>query len=561
MAHWFDDLARSVARSSIVGAFREVAQGRGNGFVLIQPPDIVAIQHGPCGARRSGSDLTRTFATTASTADGQLLTFTTRTVRNLAQDRIDTRTLVKRGATMVFELLSEQTLGGPMFVTLHFGTVFAGLREIRGRIVEGRLEGMIDGRPWAPFALAATGLEGAAMPALPGSEEAALAEAAVRPGLLAELRDIANKGQRELPACLPYPNRLMPFAESSFPGCDDCQNGCEQIEVNCPLEAVKKAADDCPVWAIPFCVFYYGAACLQRAADCYHGCITPPGPCCPKRCQRDGIATCCAAAGLCCGGQCCPDGAYCADATHDLCCSPNSGPACGGRCCQPGFKCANLFREFCCAEDAGDYCPKVWNEEQWTDRCCPPNDVCADPAKGVCCPRGHGPVCGEACCRPGEVCRHGVCCRPHQLCGNGERAVCCFGECRNGECCALPDHYCGDVCCPGFGPCCSLHGEPVCCGSFEQCLPSGCCPNDQVCGRICCPMGQRCDDFEAEVCAACPEEQIACVGRYDKAGRPRSICCPANVDCCGDVCCQFGELCCPLGTLPAECRPSYHCVH
>jgi hypothetical protein len=303
---------------------------------------------------------------------------------------------------------------------------------------------------------------------------------------------------------------------------------------------------------------------LSRSADCQNACNAPPNACCPQRCQRNGIAECCPHSGTCCGGRCCPSGQQCADAGHDLCCPPNSGPPCGTFCCQPGSKCANLTRGFCCPQNAGQYCPKVWDEEHWTDSCCPPGEVCVDPSTGLCCPRDHGPACGERCCKAGEVCRDGQCCDPRFLCGHGERATCCIGVCRDGQCCHSPMHMCGDVCCPPFNPCCQYEGRRVCCGAYEQCTTRGCCPRERVCGRTCCPPGHVCEDPDSEACIPCPADLAPCLP-WEPEARGRGICCLPNVSCCTGRCCAPGEMCCtPYGhpaDEPPDCHPASACVY
>lgn len=555
-SHWIDDLARTLGRSTLVGGFRQLLQRGPGSFALVQSPESTTIQAGPCAMQLRGAELIDTFATQSSTDDGQLLSLSATTIRDRQTNAVRAQVAIHRGRQSVLQIETARLPDGTSSLTATFGYGFQGLREVQAQRTADRLAGMIDGRPWQPLdftARSAATLQPEDFQLVDGST---LSPVEIDSALAAELTAISYKAQRDMPGCTQFPDAFKTLSGSSFPGCDDCLNVCDKAEKKC-LAGISAAAAACgPFYGA--CLAAAGAACLSDSSDCQNACINPPGACCPRRCEQGGYAECCTPDHTCCGARCCPPGEFCADPAHDLCCAPNSGPPCRDLCCPLGYTCANEYRGFCCPVGAGEYCTQVWDEEHWNDRCCPAGEVCADASIGLCCPRGHGPICGDFCCQAGEVCRHGQCCDPRLLCGYGDEATCCHGECRDGQCCSSPAHMCGDVCCPPFNPCCQADGRPICCGAYEECLPRGCCPTERACGRTCCPPQHYCDDPATESCVACEGDLFPCL-TVDRHGR-HGLCCPPNVGCCGDRCCQPGEMCCSLGD-EIGCHPSYACVH
>jgi hypothetical protein len=567
MPEWFDNLAKTLARATVFGGFRAPTWGGGGGFALARAPGSLTLQAGPCGVRLNADELDTHFSTQISTPDRQLLNYDATTMRDRRRGTVRATVTARRGNQALFQLETTTAPRVSPTVTVLLGSGFQGIRQVGFAARDGSLEGTIDGRPIHPLPLPHDAS------VMPGSADLRFADGAppptpaIDPAMVVELRDIAYKAQRELPTCVHSLGGLAPLDATSFPGCDDCHSLCDKAEQQCVAECAVSAGSCGPFYGV--CLAACGSVCLSRKADCENQCDNPPGACCPQRCEQGGYASCCSPADkccgptccsgdrACCGSTCCPPEQHCADPQAGVCCPSGSGPACGNGCCPPGQKCGNSYWHFCCPADAGEFCLDEFNRPF----CCPSGQVCLDASTGLCCPKDAGPRCGDTCCARGEVCRDGVCCDPRLLCGDGERAVCCFGVCRDGQCCSTPSHMCGQVCCPPFNVCCDVGGKQVCCGSYEVCLHSGCCPQERVCGRQCCPPGHMCKDPLKEVCVPCPPDLVPCLLGPSGNSPAHSICCLPNVTCCAGKCCAPYEICCQPGGLPVGCYPSNACIH
>jgi hypothetical protein len=578
MAEWFDELSKTLARATVLGGASRPSGGIGTGFVLSQTQRTVSIQSGPCGARLTPDELNTQFSTQISTSDHQLLSYHAATVSQRREAHVQTTVSVRRGNEQLVQLAATSRQHSPSTLRVLLGERFQGIREVGLTIQDGRLEGSIDGRAIAPLPLSAVRGQTFSAEDVHFADGDRLADGGRRTdtevdaALLAEVRDVAYKAQRDMPYCVHSLDRLRPQADMR-PGCEECDSSCDDKKSDC----IERCFSEICSGTGPFfgaCIGVCGGVCLSNYSDCWAGCNNPPGPCCPQRCEQDGFASCCDPPpyakccgsscappdAMCCGSSYCNPGQRCADPVHGVCCPNDSGPLCGEDCCPRGQKCAqpNWGRGFCCPADAGEFCMDEFN----APFCCPSGQVCRDIDNGVCCAKDSGPLCGDRCCGPDEICRDQICCDPRLLCppGGGERAVCCFGQCHNGECCSSPSYMCGDVCCPPFNVCCPVDGAPVCCGGNEVCLKSGCCPADRACGERCCPPGYECEDPAGAVCVPCPQDTIACVSMLPGSGRRRSTCCLPSVTCCAGQCCQPGEICCQPGGRPVGCYPTDACV-
>jgi hypothetical protein len=190
--------------------------------------------------------------------------------------------------------------------------------------------------------------------------------------------------------------------------------------------------------------------------------------------------------------------------------------------------------------------------------CCLPGERCQSPSDDdpdlivcvPCPPEKSGPLCGQTCCGPSEVCGFGnECCNPGDLCG-GE--CCDAAHCLNGTTCCKNGTQCGSECCTGFG-------ETCCNGSCCQgaCVAGQCCPLDRACGPSCCASNNYCANAQTGQCVQCPSGQAPC----DHPSPGDQTCCPNGKECCGNACCDVGKQCCePPTGQPLGCYDSFACV-
>lgn len=527
-------------------------------YALIETDREVLLQSGPCQTVVRDTQRIHRYATQIARRDGGLLTLTHERSSDLDTNQMRYHLMIRGDRDLVLDARIDAGPDSPTSATIVGVGQTGRVVELTGELVDDSWRWWVDGQeaPLLGEGLPSKSGDSASQERLAGIP---LDELGLDEQLLADVRDLSYRAVRDAPTCAIAPPVMSTLSGEQFPGCIECVDRCDDHYPACTAEAAAKAAS---CWVGYFiCFAYEMSKCLGKEADCYNACHAAGGSCCPRKCERMGYAECCASGGICCGARCCDEGDICADPSHDLCCPPNSGDACGDHCCDPGFRCASPSRGFCCPRDAGEYCTQVWDEEHWTPRCCPPGQVCADSSIGLCCDEGHGSICGDRCCKRNEVCQNGQCCNPRSLCGYGERAVCCDGECRDGFCCHRPSHWCGEVCCPPFDPCCIVDGRRVCCGAYDECLPGGCCPRELVCGRTCCDRGYRCADPAAEECVPCEGDTVACLTMDYESRELFSICCLPNVDCCNGRCCEPGTMCCAPGGGEPGCYPSHHCVH
>jgi hypothetical protein len=568
MTHWFDNVARTLGRSTwFPGAPGVPSNGVAGYSVLRSSQKTRLVQQGPCAMQWVGQELIQSFSTQSSASEGQFFTYDVSSARNFKEGTSRSIATVRRDGENVVELRTEKVRGETSNLSIVFGHHLQGIRHIEVAARDRSAEATFDAGSPVSFKLpkhfVLRDLFSSANPAedaialldLPG--EAAIPRLDFDGALIEQLKDVSVRAQRDMLGCTLFPEMQVLADEITFPGCQDCEDQCDKAQQRCIAEAFAAAAACGPFYGV--CLAAAGAYCLSDDADCLKVCDNPPGACCPVRCQRQWFAECCSGGRLCCGGRCCPEGQICADPGNDLCCAPGSGPPCGDHCCAPGLKCANAARGACCPADAGDYCLDEWG----SPFCCPSGQVCVDPTSGLCCAKDHGPVCGDHCCKAGEVCRAGQCCDPRQLCGSGDSAVCCFGSCRNGQCCEWPSHMCANVCCPPFNICCQTFSltrglRSICCGSGDFCTSEGCCPQDRICGASCCPPGQSCKDPAKGVCAPCEGDLQPC--RMYIGGNFETICCPPSQTCCAGKCCPDGTTCCAPNGVPG-CYLPYACVH
>lgn len=567
MSSFFDRLAKSIAGVEIFGG---TPAGSPRALAILRSFDGVAVEAGPAGTYRSGSELTSQFSTTSTLPEAKSISFKTISRRDIETSDSQARAVVEHTDGVVATLEAFRSGGNAPRTTVRLSSERNGQTEIDFTVDDDVLRGTINGRALRPIsrrALVADASGSIDASVFRLEDESELPEVVLPVGRADELRAIGWKAQREIPKSIANRGSLsMMDAVGGFPGCSECLDSCDEKQTKCIARCFVEAAACGPFYGV--CLAGCGSSCLGDDADCTNACHASGGACCPRKCEAGNHASCCESSDDCCGPTCCPTGiccgwTCCAETEHcgnpdyegrGICCPNDGGPVCGGVCCQRGEKCADPVRGYCCAEDAGEYCL----DQRGLDRCCPPHEVCADRENGICCPRDHGPVCVNKCCRPGEVCDGWSCCDPSHLCGPAESAVCCTGVCHDGKCCEPPYHQCGDRCCSPFAPCCLTRYGLICCGDFETCTVEGCCPQDRLCGSSCCPDGQHCVDAVHEICEPCPDFQIGC---SPERGRPgTTICCPPDVNCCEDRCCEPGEVCCtPLDGRAFGCHPPRDC--
>jgi hypothetical protein len=213
--------------------------------------------------------------------------------------------------------------------------------------------------------------------------------------------------------------------------------------------------------------------------------------------------------------------------------------------------------------------------------CCPTGTCARAGNQAICCDGtdGNGTVvCGFDCCDTEDQCCDGECCPDETVClarvfGEGpfvEEEVCCpieltcrdiasgEGLCCDGECfdpeggvvpaqVLNPDFLCcpagGTVCEGGFETLCCQGDTPQCClrGGVAFCIAADACCGDADCDDLDdpagCLEGTCTEEFVCEAQTVCGVLQTCCIGGDD-------VCCPEERECCGPVCCDFGETCC-----------------
>ena len=566
MSQLFDDLSKLVSRVAVFRPGNPVPFASNARVRPVTGGKRQVVQDGPCVGATDGTSRTVDISTTMTGQTG-LLALDVASTYGPPDARSEVTLTMTDGKTRAVSMRASLE-HGVRRSSVELASGYGALRSVDINVDNGIEQVQVNGSLVSVPPLSEL-IESLSTPSVAAEflRELRLAPVEIDPDLLRSIEDIAALAERTIPGCAPSLAALDALdATAEFAGCDACNDDCDKKFRLCVTACFGEAASCYLGYAVCFAIC--GGNCLGDKADCLNRCKDPPGPCCPRGCSdpetntfsccqtsdRCCGSTCCDA-GPCCGSTCCDFGEVCASAELGVCCREGHGQVCKNNLLPPGFRCANPSIAFCCEERAGEYCPTFAEE-----RCCPPGEWCADKDTGTCCPRDQS-VCGGACCPDDMECINNVCCDRTQLCGG----QCCLGVCRGDECCSYPSHWCGDFCCPPFNECCSVDGQPVCCGAYEVCMRSGCCPVDRACGEECCPPGYRCVDPEAGICESCggtPDMRLQACKSGLEDGSVVSVCCPPNVTCCRGDCCQPGEICCdPMDGNGAHCYSSDVCIH
>jgi len=512
--HWFDRLTRGLAQGGVsrrrllIGS---MAAGWASGLGMMrpslalgqpaptqppQPPQPIPPVHPVPPIPQAGEIATCTIATEAQnqvlsvvaqrSLGTKLVAYTSQTT--IAQSGTITihQVIAYEGAT-VFELNLQRQAGGAAEVSVEYGTVVSGARQLVFSSSDGKtLNGELDGRAIVPFPIGASAgalrfLDGQPAPNVTATPAIRQAVAII----LQQAKTATANCQRTVTRVRSPENAPANTGQSDdtfdTPQCAGCLGGCAAT-------AAGIGAGCCVATLGIGCGICVGGAAIGVAA-CIATCHFTV--CCPVHC---GSQACCFAADSC------------LDPTRGVCCQAGTLPCHNRECCQASDSC--LPNGTCCPSGQAVCDNNI---------CCQPGQACS--TEGICCQQlqpGAPPIsCRGVCCAAGDVCLDGVaCCPPNQPVCNG---VCCLGgRCdANGNCCGPPSKFCGgsNICCPPFNLCC---GDECC--NFNQSCTNGTCTNTV------CPSGQVPCEFTPGMC--CP---------------PGLMCCPATNTCCDTtttICCQ-----------------------
>jgi hypothetical protein len=435
--------------------------------------------------------------------------------------------------------------------TTTYGPSVQGIRSSSISVVDGSVQGSVDGRAIVPVRL------------VPGKVRT-LAFADGQPAPRAVLNPaVVSALETLMPQVMHTLDLSVPSNGGDDPG-TSFQNGVDDPWTSDCQGCFRTCGTNVFDWFVPGAYW----ACL---AGCYAPVI---GGCGEKYCSA--FASC-DSNQTCCGDLCCGPSDVCGNDQFGACCPQAFPVGCGDEtkvlCYPAGSTCCG-FTDAC---EAGTQCQHVpGTSDSSPPRCCP-NDK----------------VCDSDCCAAGESCLRtstgaGVCCAG-QLCGG----ACCLGTCIGGQCCptslgAGASTACGPSCCPSFmrcidlaqGTCCfpSKACGTKCCGESESCAGGACCPSDLACGSVCCQPGFHCSDPQSSTCTpialTCAAGQAPCFPRgEDSLPLPGAtpICCPTGAACCSGpppTCCTGSSQEChsaikePLGCKIPVCasgNPSVFC--
>lgn len=403
----------------------------------------------PCAPRWQDSTLVRETSAQAVVGARQFTIDMRSAYDRTAGSQLDLS--VRRGAALAMDFTLRTTAKGELEVHMLLGEGFHGPKELAFASADRKtLTGTIDGRPIAPFDLAAS------PETMKLADGGPLPEGDVDEDVEQALPKLLEAVKAQCSAAAPSPEKtsaLSLVSEPAHPSHPDSSAGCilcvlaaQGVLAACLVGAVLSAAACGPFYPLCFAVLALGCAAALFATLCsgcsfFVGLCSAGGSCCPVFCGPD--------------KQCCGNGESCAG-TEWLCCSPGLR-ACGtSNCCAP--------TDGCLANGT----------------CCPiGNTIC----KGVCCPTGVTqclPSTGECCL--GSACGN-ACCNPSQTCTNSATSTCCDTE-----------HACGAVCCdksqsctdPNRGVCTSCSN---CSGPNRECCYGQCCTEPAFCS----PFTRRCE--------------------------------------------------------------------
>jgi len=495
MSHWFDDMAKGLARGGILPrrSFMQLVAMVSGSSLVAQVPFVgrAFAQAGACPFRRTGNTVVHEMTVSRSG-----LTLHRQMSYDLAQQTGTINATLTRGSTPVATINMTVTRGAAARGTITYGPDIRGARTATARTIDGKvIEGDIDGRAFTWRNGQSTFSDGLAPPKIDADQ-----------GVIAAITDVVSEAAPSIAACrstrprpggtprrrvigsmsAPGGDWYEPASENS-PDCSACQNDCGTTYANEVKNFFCFIALPCQLSA------------LAEWGGCLGLCQLPGHPCRPNPC---GTFSTCSKGDTCFSYQ-----------GGDLCCTAPAA-VCQGVCCgtditscAPNGACGCTSDETLCG---GNQC------------CDNAKETCAN---GICCPKG-------------QVNHNGKCCDPKAICGS----VCCdqlatCADAKNSLCCQFTAPVCGGKCC-----------KP---GGAEVCVNGQCCPSERSCNGVCCPAGQHCTDPYKKTCSACPANQVPCLP--DKGA---SICCPPNVACCpGGPCCKPGESCNLVGPNKYACGP------
>jgi hypothetical protein len=549
MTHWFDTFSKKAARFEGIERRSFLAFGTVLGFGAMSgraeaaaqppaarpgrtPPNIRPADEPMVVENALGSHTRRTAGALViheiSTAKAGLSLKSSLAFNRTSQNATISAT-ISRGSDLVAKLDIASTKGGAGTIYINYGHAYSDVQSVTMSTKNGKtFQGTADGRPFTIAGNQVQFLDHGAPPRL-----------ITDPGIVSAVRDLDAQSKVLLRVRAPAATApLKPSAEldrryverprRSPQDTNQCGThrpvidppGDGFYEPGVPEQDCNNCENDCGTnvssWILDF--FSGGTYEPMYYAACMAACYIPGGGCLPVPC---GTLQSCASSDTCYdyqgGHLCCPSpGAICAGAccgstitscgSDGTCGCDESTSVCGQDCCWPGQACCNGT---CCKE----------KEVCCNGTCCAAGQVCTD---GICCKPGVV-TCEGLCCDKGQVCHHGKCCKEANFCGSSccdDLATCLDPQ--TGVCCGFDQPKCGDICCP-LGAIC-LNGK--------------CCEPNSVCGGICCPSGSTCADPKTHTCTKCPDGKVACLSTNGKG-----LCCPHDVECCGDSCCAPGQAC------------------
>jgi hypothetical protein len=496
MSHWFDDLATDLARGSFVprrALFKLVAIAAGTSLLARLPfAGRAWSQANTCPRRRSGNSIINevTLSKSQVTLHRQLAYDVVKRTSTLS-------TTVTRRNILIAKIDVVTTTAGSATGTVVYGPDVKGTKRVTLKTSDGgkTIEGNVDGRAFTERDGQRRFADGLPEPKIeidPGVEPAVRDLDGHARGLIAHCQspwqnDSHNprgpKFKRPAHGTLmpPGPGAYPPLGADN-PDCIACQNQCD----------TDWGAESGTEW----CVLTWGGCYVKALINydiCRHACASDgPNGCFPVPCGT--TTNTCLSGDLCFsfqgGGMCCDAGA----------------PICQGVCC------GKLITA--CGPDGSCGCRT--DETLCGDSCCQNDkEICSN---GICCPKG-------------QANHQGTCCAEKNLCGQ----VCCdelssCADAKKGLCCPFTAPVCGDKCC-----------KP---GNVEVCINSHCCPTAQACGTKCCPAGQYCADPKKQTCTSCPPHTVPCIPDKGASicCPPNVACCPGGT-CCkpGETCNYLGN--------------------
>jgi len=598
MEHWFDDLAKGMARGTLSrrGALKGTLQaglaaaagvfGRADGLAAMGsgepgtpvPQQVRVEKRGPCTITFNGEQSILRHSI-QSAVNGRPLTHNfeitlTRPARRGQSPQINSVRRIRIGDNLLLRVERESREGSTE-VKVFYGPAFQGIRQATFTTDGKVIDGLIDGRRTSPLAI---GADPSSMKFADGNPPP---QVILRPAVEQALTAILKQAKDEISSC----SQAGPAASNASDGWPLLASnqvppspwasrfaGKGKASSLLALTLGRLRSSSASLWGSPELADAAGEPWAMP------GIVPGPDPTPPQGnpVNSQGCQSCqngCAAAGAACDfgvsggcvaslifyGACVVAGLATCAATGAVCinnCNNPGGGCCpvgcpNGGCCDTAWQCTPT-ESVCCAP----------NVVVCGDNCCPPGFICKD---GVCCTTDRQ-VCNGICCPQGQLCStEGICCPQLEFnqkpvsckgtcCSKG--TVCCQGvccssaACKKNICCEGTSRWCGNHCCSG--PCCGNKCCQLCLGG--QMINGECCPQERVCGKVCCAPSLSCIDGTCKT-AKCPQGEYKCSSEMSD-GTFTTICCPdKNQSCCNKVCCAPGYICLTIGGV-FGCNPA-----